>query len=421
MLNRIPGFYRGMSIGASRLLLEKVARKITVATQTYYVRKDGSDSNTGLADNAGGAFLTIQAAINYVFAHVDAMAQSIIIQVRTGTYTEDLGLWPIVGAQNNGSIILRGDTTTPGNVIIAGTSRGVFALGYMNDWKVEGFKITSSGVGVQAHAGAWIRLGVMELGACTTAHCFADHRGIVELQGAYTISGSSPFHALTNYAGYVLNAGVLATLTGTPAFVTGFAYAINGGRIEWTGGTFSGSGTGVRYVVSTGGQINVGAAAYSSFFPGNAAGSVLAGGLITGTTTESAVEKITATDHLIFNTAGKKVVFDAGGSGHAASAAVGGHYAQSVAADALIGCTLLQGIYLLRDATAGGFAIVAVATGEGTGSIIYQTGANFSFTDPGSNGSKWFISSVDGSIRNRYNATHIISYLALACVGLTTA
>ena len=95
-------------------------RETLLAPRTYYVRKDGNDSNTGLADTAGGAFLTIGRAIDVVYGELDLGPFDVTIQVRAGVYEEIVYLVaPSVGA---GSVLLRGEAANPGAVTIRVTS-----------------------------------------------------------------------------------------------------------------------------------------------------------------------------------------------------------------------------------------------------------------------------------------------------------
>ncbi|QUL57577.1 hypothetical protein KDC22_14500 [Paenibacillus tritici] len=87
----------------------------TSADITYYVRTDGNDSNTGLANTAAGAFKTIGKAISVVPRNVNHF---ITINVAPGTYAEIIDL---SGFSGSGQILVTGDSSVS-------TSRTVHAI-----------------------------------------------------------------------------------------------------------------------------------------------------------------------------------------------------------------------------------------------------------------------------------------------------
>ena len=251
-------------------------REILTANRAYYVRTDGSDSNTGLVDNSGGAFLTIQKAIDTACA-LDLSVYSVTVQVRDGTYTTALALKSYVGA---GPITILGNTTTPANVLLSTTSvSAVTADNVRGRWNLHAFKIqtTTSGNGI-FNIGSSIGLQNMNYGAMASGgvHLYALSNGTFFNEGNYTISGGAYAHFYGENGGRMFMSGAATvTLTGTPAF-SYFIFSTLAS--SWRGNpTWSGSATGARYNVDLNSVIMTfgGGATY---LPGNAAGTAATGG-----------------------------------------------------------------------------------------------------------------------------------------------
>ena len=262
--------------------LASVPREVLTANRTYYVRTDGSDSNNGLANTSGGAFLTIQKAINVAVA-LDLSIYDVTIQIGAGTYSS-VGneLKSIVGA---GKIIIVGDETTPANVTVTQTgsptnSQGCFyAFGVQGVYSLRGMKLTSAttpGYGINISGGSRVEYQNMNFGAITTYHVRAVDGATLEVTGNYTISGGAVGHVVAS-SSIVRCQSRTITLSGTPAFSGQFANATAVGYYIASGLTFSGSATGPRYSATLNGVVNtVGGGA--SYFPGDSAGSTATGG-----------------------------------------------------------------------------------------------------------------------------------------------
>lgn len=254
-------------------------REVLTANRIYYVRTDGSDSNTGLANTSGGAFLTVQKAVD-ISTTLDLNGYTLTIQIADGTYTGATTLKNVVGFAGAGSLVIKGNNTTPANVLISTTSADCFGANGTNVvWDILDLKMqtTTGGACLQAQSGGAIRYGNVNFGACANFHVSAFNGGRIEAISNYAISSGALGHMASSYWASVRATSHTITLTGTPAFSVAFAYSEISALLAVNAMTFSGSATGPRYYVATGAQIATGGGG-TSYLPGNAAGTGTNGG-----------------------------------------------------------------------------------------------------------------------------------------------
>ena len=271
----INGIVTDLSSGAAI-----AGREMLAADRTYYVRTDGNDSNTGLANTSGSALLTIQAAVNKVSTTLDMGIYQVTIQVGNGTYA-NVFLKPYIGSLPP---VILGDATTPSNVLITASSGTLSAVALINTycpafciWTLRGLKMTTTGTGydcVLISVPSRIQIDACEFGTCINRHMDCQNGGQIWPITSYTISGGAKKHIITGTFGeFRVISGITVTLTGTPEFSEQFINALQSGIAFFAGATFSGSATGNRYVIDSNAIVytNGGGA---TFLPGNSGGTL---------------------------------------------------------------------------------------------------------------------------------------------------
>lgn len=261
-------------VAVSYLAGSSGGRELLSANRTYYVRTDGNDSNDGLADTSGGAFLTIGKALSSIAA-IDLNGYVATAKIGDGTRTTALILPILTG----GSAILEGNTTTPANCILSTTSADAVTCRGAAGWTLKGFKITTttSGIGVAVTEFCRLKIQNIDFGACATAHMYTDSGGSIYATGNYSITGSCPIHAYITASGGFLASTITVTLTGTPAFSNAFVVCSSVASVTAYSITYSGSATGKRYDTTLNSVINTFGGG-ASYFPGNASGTTATGG-----------------------------------------------------------------------------------------------------------------------------------------------
>lgn len=251
-------------------------REQLTAPRTYYVRTDGNDSNTGLANSASGAFLTLQRALNEA-GSIDLAVYDLTIQIAAGTYAGA----PVAGATvGAGRVLITGNVANPASVALTSTLNALQFNG-RGRFRVSGLSLSSTGGSVIISAsGADVEVGNLVFGTAGTfgAHLYCDTGSLITVIAGYSITGGAWYHARAVTGGIIRSeSSITVTLTGTPAFTGAFVQTFGLSQLFYYSATFSGAATGVRYNSTAGGLIFSNAAG-ENYYPGNSPGTKATGG-----------------------------------------------------------------------------------------------------------------------------------------------
>lgn len=201
----VSAFLEGRNTWSGSFDTLRDVRETLLANRVYYVRKDGIDTNNGLLDTSGGAFLTYDAA-RAAAEKIDTNGFTVTIQVRAGTYAEIFVPPRLVGG---GLAMVLGDDAAPSTVEIGGAGftdtcilvtanapAGDFTNAVLNAKNIytgyiSGFRLTSSGRLIdQNDFLSQIKLGVIEnnqSAGSTIGECVRVSSGTMIVIGPYKV------------------------------------------------------------------------------------------------------------------------------------------------------------------------------------------------------------------------------------------
>jgi len=243
----------GMPQGA-----DSATRRPLSANRTYYVRNDGNDGNSGLANSAGAAFLTIQKAIDTVYDTLDLNGQVVTIQVADGTYTNPIALrGTALGAAAGQPLRILGNEATPANVVISVAGNNALTMENGAYLLLAGVTMstTISGAGWSVASNAMLEHRNCRFGDVATDMIITQHHASVRALGPTTVAGNAVTFLHATKRSIIDFAAQTLTYVSNPTFST-YLFGINDASVNLDSATIVGTATG-RILVHDAGILNI--------------------------------------------------------------------------------------------------------------------------------------------------------------------
>ena len=247
-----------------------LGRETLRANRTYYVRTDGNDNNSGLANTSGGAFLTWAKAQD-VIASLDGNGFGVTVQF-TGNFTTGINISKsFIGLS---FLQIDGDTVTPSNATITVSSGDAFTSSTVDTLvNIRGLRLVSgvSGNGLSVFAGTVVINGNMQFGASGNSQIYiGGQKAQLNQRSNYSINGASASHIQVYDQGLfdANGSGHAVTITGTPTFAASFIIVGRSSSALFVNVSYSGSTIGKQYEV----QALSGLYVVGTTFPGTTGG-----------------------------------------------------------------------------------------------------------------------------------------------------
>lgn len=252
-------------------------REKLTANRVYYVRPDGNDSQTGLLDTAGGAFLTPQKAIDVIATTLDISGYQAKIKLADGTYPP-FTLKNVSGFAALDNLVIEGNTTTPSNVVISATgSVCITAQSLSSVWTLKDFRLTGNVHGIVAN-NSTVVIDNIDFHTITYFQLFL--QSAKAISRGYSISGNAGFSNISLENSYFESAGttvkILANITLGTFIYCNYVSFSNSYGMSFDYGAFAVTAT-VRYSVAGNGVLFTNGGG-PTFFPGDTDGVELTGG-----------------------------------------------------------------------------------------------------------------------------------------------
>ena len=268
-------------------------REVLTADRTYYVRTDGSDSNDGLSNTAGGAWLTLNHAWKTICTTLDLAGYRVTISIGSGTFAAGAssygdtagadssyqrvyvplgaGSVAFVGAGSGSTIVQASDNSNYCGFDIAHACDSLISVSSMT------IDLLGTGDYTGIQAAAPVNISISSCAFINTDFSVVYNASVGAKMDAFNNSYTgNPWVVAFGSASARLSLFGSHTLNGTPAWgrafaVSNFAYV----RVVFV--TWSGSATGKRYDATDNGVITTfgGGATY---IPGSVAGTTASGG-----------------------------------------------------------------------------------------------------------------------------------------------